>query len=79
MIVTYHRVGRIRLLPALAAAGAVVIVAGLAAATLVVVGVTAGAARLLLGFRRRGRAMPDTVEDGRVIEGVVVESPSKQA
>lgn len=75
MFVTYHRVGRISLLPALAAGAAAVIVLGVAAITLVVGGVAACGVRLLRAIGRIGPAeRRASFEDHRTIEGVVVDS-----
>ena len=81
MFFTYSRVGRIPVLPALAAAGALVIVGGMAVtiavATLAVVGVVACGARLLRTFRLAPSERRPACEDRDTIEGVVVnESPA---
>lgn len=72
MIFTYHRAGRIPLLPALAAAGAIVIVGGIAATILAIVGILGCGAWLLraigLGATERGLA----TQSDDIIEGIVV-------
>jgi hypothetical protein len=76
MFFTYHRVGKIPVLPALAAAGALVIVGGIAVTiavtTLAIVGVVAGSVRLLrtLGLAPAERRL--AFQDHETIEGVVV-------
>ena len=75
MFVTNHRVGRIPVLPALAAAAALVIVGGIAVTTLAIVGVIACGTQLLraLGFvsaAQRLQFQDDT------IDGVVVNRSS---
>ena len=79
MIFTYHRVGRISVIPALAAAGAVVVVGGIAATVLAIVAVAAAGAGLL---RAVGRIVAPrreaAIEDAGVIEGVVVESSTQE-
>jgi hypothetical protein len=78
MLFTYRRVGRIPVLPVLAAAGALVVLGGLAAliavTALAVAGVVAFGIRLLravglLGVRSDRRP---AVRGGDIIEGVVV-------
>ena len=81
MFVTYHRVGRIPVLPALAAAAALVVVGGIAVTiavtTLAFVGVVACGARLLRTFRLAPSERRPAFEDRDTIEGVVVnESPA---
>ena len=73
---TYHRVGRIPVLPALAAAGAIVIVGGIAVTILAIVGVVWLGTRLLRTFGLVGTkpALPSKNDD--VIEGVVVSRSS---
>lgn len=73
---TYHRVGRITVLPALAAAGAIVIVGGIAVTILTIVGVVRLGTRLLRTFGLVGTkpALPSQGDD--VIEGVVVSRSS---
>jgi len=73
MFVIYHRVGRIPVLPALAAAGAIVIVSGIAVTILAIVGVVGFGTRLLrtFGLVGTGRA-PASYGGDDVIEGVVV-------
>lgn len=72
MFFTYHRAGRIPVLPALAAAGALVIVCGIAVTTLAIVGVVACGIRLLraVGLVPAERQLPFQGHD--TIEGVVV-------
>ena len=72
MFFIYHRVGRIPVLPALAAAGAIVIVSGIAVTILAIVGVVGFGTRLLrtFGLVGTGRAPASYGDD--VIEGVVV-------
>ena len=72
MFFTYHRVGRIPVLPALAAAGALVIVGGIAVTILAIVGVVGFGTMLLrtFGLVRTERALASEGDD--VIEGVVV-------
>lgn len=75
MFITYHRVGRISLLPALAAVAAALIVVGVATITLVVVGAAACGVRFLRAIGRIGpaeRSVPS--QDHTTIEGVVVDS-----
>lgn len=75
MFITYHRVGRIHVLPALAAVAAAVMVAGVAATALVAVGVAAVGVRLFRAVARIGRAEhPVPSQDDEIIEGVVVDS-----
>jgi hypothetical protein len=76
MFFTYHRVGRIPVLPALAAAGAIVIVGGIAVTILAIVGVVGFGTRLLRTFGLVGteRALASQGDD--VIEGVVVNRSS---
>ena len=76
MFFTYHRVGRIPVLPALVAAGAIVIFGGIAATILTIAGVVGCGARLLraLGLLGTGQA-PVSQGDG-IIEGVVVKRSS---
>jgi len=71
-MIIYRRVGSISFLPALAAAGALIIVAGIAATTIVIVGIAAGAARLLrvAGLGPLERPLPFARHD--TIDGVVV-------
>ena len=73
---TYHRVGRIPVLPALAAAGALVIVGGIAVTILAIVGVVRFGTRLLrtMGLVRTRPALFSQGDD--VIEGVVVDRSS---
>jgi hypothetical protein len=79
MFITYRRVGGSALLPALAAAGVLVIVGGIAATiavaalavvTVAAVGIRVSRAFGLEGFRTRG------VDGNNTIEGVVVNRPS---
>ena len=75
MLFTYHRVGRISPISALAAVGSAVIVVGVATTMLVVVGVGACGVRLFRAIGSigpAGRRVP--VEDHTTIEGVVVNS-----
>lgn len=79
MIFTYHRVGRISVVGALAAAGAVVVVGGIAATVLAIVGVAAVGAGLLRAFGRIVAPRREAaIDDGRIIEGVVVESSTQE-
>ena len=79
MFITYHRAGRIAVLPALALVAGLVVIGGIAAmiaaATLVVVGVAAFGISVLralgLGGRKR-RATFEADSADRTIEGVVV-------
>jgi hypothetical protein len=76
MFITYHRVGRIALLPALAVAGVVVVIGGIAAviavATLAVFGVVALSITVLRAFVFGGRKRRLAFEADKTIEGVVV-------
>lgn len=75
MFLTYHRIGRVSALPALAALAAAVMVAGLAAVVLLIVGGAACGVWLLRAVGRIGRAdrrMP--AQDHDTVEGVVVDS-----
>ena len=76
MFFMYQRVGRIPVLPAIAAAGGIVIVGGIAATILATVGVVACATRLLraLGLVATKRATASQGDD--IIEGVVVNRSS---
>lgn len=76
MIVMYHRVGKIPVLPALAAAGALVIVGGIAVTVLSIVGVLAWSTKALraLGFVVAEPRLP--LERNDTIEGVVVDQSS---
>ena len=76
ILFTYHRVGRIPVLPALAAVGAVVIVGGLAATILAIVGVAAVGTRLLRRVGLAGTTPALPVQRDDVIEGVVVDRPA---
>ena len=76
MLFTYHRAGKIPVLPALAAAGAVVIVGGIAVTILAIVGVIGFGTRLLRTFGLVGTERALASEGGDVIEGVVVSRPS---
>lgn len=72
MVFTYRRVGTIPVLPALAAAGALVMVGGIAATIVAIVGVVGYGTRLLraLGLVGTTRALRTHSDD--IIEGVVV-------
>ena len=70
---TYHRVGRIPVLPALAAAGALVIVGGIAVTILAIVGVVRFGTRLLRTFGLVGTRPAPRSHGDDVIEGVVVD------
>jgi hypothetical protein len=72
MFVTYQRIARIPVLPALAAAGALVIVGGIAVTILAIVGVVACGTKLLrvFGFVLSERRLPFHGDD--TIDGVVV-------
>lgn len=75
MFFTYHRAGRIAVLPALATVATAVMVAGVAAIALVIIGVAGCGVWLLRVFGRLGRAerhVPS--EHHETIEGVVVDS-----
>lgn len=72
MFFTYHRVGRIPVLPALAAAGALVIVGGIAVTTLAIVGAVACGTRLLRAFGLAPAERRLAFQDRETIEGVVV-------
>lgn len=75
MFFTYRRVGRLSLLPALAAGAVLAAVAGVAAITVGAVVVVAGSVRLLRAIGRLGAAERDLpVPDTDTIEGVVVNS-----
>lgn len=76
MFVTYHRVGRIPVLPALAAAGAIVLVGGIAVALFAMVGIIGCGAWLL---RAAGLVATEPVlatPSGDIIEGMVVNRPA---
>jgi len=75
MLVTYQRVGKLSVLPALALVAAAVVFAGVAALTLVFVGLAAAGVVLLRTFlRATGRVSPRAAApDPDVIEGVVVD------
>ena len=72
MVFTYQRAGRIPVLPAIVAAGGIVIVGGVAATILAIVAVVACGTRLLraLGLLATQRAPASQGDD--IIEGVVV-------
>jgi hypothetical protein len=72
MFITYRRIGRISVLPALATVAAAVVVAGVAATALVIVGVAGCGVWLLRVFGRAERRVP--FQDHTTIEGVVVDS-----
>jgi hypothetical protein len=76
MFITYGRVGRSAVLPAVAAAGAIVVVGGIAVTILAIVGVVGFGTRLLRTFGLVGteRALASQGDD--VIEGVVVNRSS---
>lgn len=76
MIVKYHRIGRISVLPAVAAAGALVIVGGIAVTVLSIVGVIAWSTKALraLGFVVAEPRLP--LEGDDTIEAVVVDRSS---
>ena len=76
MFVTYQRVGRIPVLPALAAAGAIVVVGGIAATILPIVGIVGCGSVLLreLGLVATKPAPASQGDD--LIEGVVVNRSS---
>jgi hypothetical protein len=80
MFVTYHRVGRSAVLPALAAAGVLVIVGGIAAmiavATLAIVAVVAVGIKVLRAFGLGGPKRSLTFRADDTIEGVVVKRSS---
>ena len=72
MFVTYRHVGKIPVLPALAAAGALVIVGGIAVTILAIVGVVACGAKLLRAF---GLLLPEQrlpFQRVDTVEGIVV-------
>jgi hypothetical protein len=72
MFFTYHRVGRIPVLPALAAAAAMVVVGGIAVTILAIVGIVGCGAWLLraVGLVATERVLATQSDD--VIEGIVV-------
>lgn len=75
MFFTYHRVGRVSLIPALAAGASAVIVVGVAAIALVGVGIAVCGVQLLRAFGRIGPAGGRArVQDRTSIEGIVVDS-----
>jgi hypothetical protein len=75
MIVTYRRVGRISLLPALAAVAGAVIVAGVVVIPLVVLGVATYGIRLVRAIGRGSSAERQVaLQDHTIIEGVVLDS-----
>lgn len=76
MSFTYYRVGRIPVLPALAAAAAIVIVGGVAVTLLAIVGVVGLAARLLRTFGLVATERASVSQGDDVIEGVVVNRSS---
>jgi hypothetical protein len=76
MIVTYHRIGRIPVLPALAAAGALVVVGGIAVTVLSIVGLIAWSTKALraVGIVVAKPRLP--LAGGDIIDGVVVHRSS---
>lgn len=75
MFLTYHRVGRISLLPALATVAAAVMVAGVAGIAFLIIGVAGCGVWLLRAFggpARTNQRVP--AQDHETIEGVVVDS-----
>jgi len=75
MFVTYHRVGRLAVLPALAAVAAALLLAGVAAVVLVIVATAACAMWFLRALGRIGRSdrrVP--ARDPDTIDGVVLHS-----
>jgi hypothetical protein len=75
MFIIHHRVGRIPVLPALAAVGALVVVGGIAVTTLAIVGIIACGTRLLraIGLVSAG---PPVSQNGDTIEDVVLSRSS---
>ena len=76
MFLTFHRVDRIPVLPALAAAGVLAVVGGIAVTTLAILGIVALGSKLLRAFglveaERRLGFQPD-----EPIEGIVVNRSS---
>ena len=72
MFLTYRHVGKIPVLPALAAAGALVVVGAIAVTILAILGVVACGTRLLRAF---GLALPSRrlpLQRGATVEGIVV-------
>ena len=80
MFITYHRAGKMAVLPALAVAGVVVVLGGIAATiavtALVVVGVTACGLSVLRAVGLGGRPRGPAVGPDEIIEGVVVSRSS---
>jgi hypothetical protein len=80
MFVTYHRVGRSALLPALAAAGVLVIIGGIAAmiavTTLAIVAIVAVGIKVLRAFGLGGPRRSLALRADDTIEGVVVNRSS---
>jgi hypothetical protein len=76
MFFTYQRVGRIPVLPALAAAGAIVIVGGIAATILTIVGVVGCGTRLLRALGLVATKRAPASQGDEIIEGVVVNRSS---
>jgi hypothetical protein len=76
MFFASHRAGRIPVLPALAAAGAIVVVSGIAVTILAIVGVVGLGSRLLRRSGLVGTERALAPESDRVIEGVVVSRSS---
>lgn len=72
MLITYHRVGRIRVLPALAAAGAMVMVGGIAVAILAIVGIVWCGAWLLRAVGLVPTKAGPAAQSDDIIEGTVV-------
>jgi len=76
MFVTYHRIGRSAVLPAVAAAAVLLIVGGIAAVsaaiTLAIVGVVAVGIRLFHALVRGGTERPLAFNGDNTIEGFVV-------
>ena len=76
MFITYHRVGKSAVLPALAAAGALVVIGGIAAMIAVAAFAAAGAVACGIAVLRAcglgGRTRTPESDAGRTIEGTVV-------
>jgi hypothetical protein len=76
MFFTYHRVGRIPVLPAIAAAGPIVIVGGIAVSILAIVGIVGCGAWLLRALGLMGTERAPASQSDDIIDGVVVHRSS---
>lgn len=72
MFFTYHRAGRLPVLPAIAAAGAIVIVGGIAVTIFAMVGIVRCGAWLLRAVGLVGTERVLATQSDDIIEGIVV-------